>query len=290
VPNLFGPDFDPTVPPDTQDISEGASWIRDVKTRIKAFFTPLFNLDTGTWNNDAIPPAALQDVVGLAAGTYTISTITVDSKGRVTAAASGAAGSYKATGAVEQPATGGTGQSSVPPDGQILIGSGGVFALKDIVAAAGNGSGIIVTTSAGNIVFKLDMSVFPAVPFFFSTTLSSASAATPVTLVPDFPTGLLAGRRIYLTDFLARVDGATAWAGATSIFIQDTNGTPVSFATIPTSILTANTYAERTSAGVTLNDAITRATGGTASKGLQVVADTNGTGSNLIVSGWGYYK
>lgn len=291
MPGLFGPDFDPTVPADTEDVSLGASRIRDIKTRIIAFFTPLFNLDTGAWLDDSVPPNALQDVVGLAPGTYTLSNLTVDSKGRVTAIASGALGSYKVAGAVETAATGGTGQSTAPAAGNLLIGtSAGAFALLNAAAAAGNGSGIIITVGSGTITWALDPSYFPAIPFFFSAALPSATAGSPVTLVPDFSTGPLAGRQVYLTDFIARVDGSTPWATTTAVSIKDTNGTPVQFASIPASVLTANAVVQRQTSGITLADALTRATGGTASKGLVIQGDVNGTGSNLIVSGWGYYK
>lgn len=292
MPGLFGSDFDPTVPADTEDVSQGAARIRDIKTRIKSFFEIFYNLDTAAWNDDSITSNALEDVVGLGPGTYTFPTVQVDSKGRIVAIASGTIGSFKAIGAVELPATGGTGQTSVPSSGNLLVGAaGGIFILKDPTQAPGGASGVVVTIGSGTVAWAIDPAFFPVVPFFYSATLPSVTAATPVTLVPDFSTSAFIGtRKAYLTDFIARVDGSTAWGTTTSVSVQDTNGTPVNFAIMAASSLTANAVLQWSSGGVTLGDAITRATGGTAGKGLQIVGNVNGTGSNLIVSGWGFYK
>jgi hypothetical protein len=284
----FGSDFDPSVPPDTELLSEGSSRIRDIKQRIKTFFGSYFNLDSGAWNSNVIPSAALATISGVA-GSYTNVSLTVSSQGLITAISSGSTGSYKAAGAVETYTTGGTGISSAPTNGQLLVGNGSGYTLATITAA----SGISVTNGTGSITIAFSpTSVLPQAPFYFSGTLTSSAATTPVTLVAALTSASpYYGRKLHITRFLARVDGATAWAGSVSIInIADTNGTPNVFATLPVAALTANARVGEWTSGVVLSDALSRATGGATNAGIQVYADaTASAGSNLIIQVEGYY-
>lgn len=81
MPGMFGADFDVTQPEDSGAVKYGASWIRDIKARLKRFSAPMFNLETGRFKNDVIDSAMLKDLV--TPGSYT--EVTVNSKGLVTA-------------------------------------------------------------------------------------------------------------------------------------------------------------------------------------------------------------
>lgn len=59
----------------------GASWIRDLKTRIKSTFGVLFNLESGDFKDNVVRSDSLIDI-GVTPGTYT--QVTVNSKGLVT--------------------------------------------------------------------------------------------------------------------------------------------------------------------------------------------------------------
>lgn len=151
-----------------------------------------------------------------------------------------------------------------------------VNALIDAVNAIEN---VVGTTGAGTAMTR----------FHATATITSAAAATPVNLVPD--TAVPAGKKCYLEGFLLRVNGATGWGTTANVKIQDTNGTPVDFATVLVALLTnAARVGCEPKSNLTLEDAFAAGTGGTAAKGLQVVGDANGTGSDLIVSVWGVIK
>jgi len=126
-------------------------------------------------------------------------------------------------------------------------------------------------------------------PFLKIVTLTAATAATPVEVLAATTVG--ASRKAYVTNFLATVNGAVAWADdtATIVKLQDTAGTAVVGATIAKAQLTNAAILGLLSAGVTLGDAIKLGTGFTTAKGLVVVADANfGAGSNLVITVAGY--
>lgn len=52
---LFGSGFDPAAPTDVSPVSQGASWIRDIKAKLVAFLGVSFNLEDGTLKASAIP-------------------------------------------------------------------------------------------------------------------------------------------------------------------------------------------------------------------------------------------
>ena len=121
-------------------------------------------------------------------------------------------------------------------------------------------------------------------------TLTSAAAATPVVIIPEAQVG--SGRKVYLWGYVSKVDGATNWATTANIKIQDTNGTAVDFVTITVNAATTNGNVETVvgMANVAMEDAFSEASGGTAGKGLQIVGNANGTGSDLKITVWGIIK
>jgi hypothetical protein len=120
------------------------------------------------------------------------------------------------------------------------------------------------------------------IPFKATATLTSAAGATEVVLLADAKVG--AGKKVYLHSIFASVDGATEWATATKVQVKDS--ADVVGAEFAVSGLTAN--ASLTIDDATLKEPISKGAGFTAAKGLEIVADANGTGSNLIVTVFGY--
>lgn len=120
-------------------------------------------------------------------------------------------------------------------------------------------------------------------PFRKVATLTSALATTPVDILTDAEVG--AGKKAYITSFLAVVNGAVAWEGdGTIVTVQDTNGTAVVGITMAKAQLTSAALLDLLATGVTLGDAVALGTGFTAAKGLVIVADDAfGTGGSDIV-------
>lgn len=125
--------------------------------------------------------------------------------------------------------------------------------------------------------------------FFETVTLTSAAAATPVNVMPDARVG--PGRKVYLEGGLARVNGTTVWGTTATVKVQDTNGIPVDLITLAVAGLGSQSRLSFINqSNVTLEDAYSKGTGTTVAKGIQVVGDVNGTGSDLIVTVWGWIK
>lgn len=120
------------------------------------------------------------------------------------------------------------------------------------------------------------------IPFKATATLTSAAGATEVVLLADAK--VPAGKKVYLHSIFASVDGATEWAAVTKVSVKDS--ADVEGASFAVGDLLAN--ANLTIADATLADPIAQGVGFTAEKGLEIVADANGTGSNLIVTVFGY--
>lgn len=128
-------------------------------------------------------------------------------------------------------------------------------------------------------------------PFVATATITSTAAGTAVSLKPD--TAIPAGSKVYVTNFVAKVNGGTAWSGGsnTIVTIQDTNGTPVVFSTIAVAALTGNAELRPGTSNVTSGAAFYLGTGGTAGCGLVVKGDANaGAGSDLTVTVSGLVK
>jgi hypothetical protein len=126
-------------------------------------------------------------------------------------------------------------------------------------------------------------------PFSVSATLTSALAGTVVHIIPV--ASVPAGKKVYVTDFIIVVNGATAWSDATAtlVKIQDTAASPVVGATFAKAGLTGNALIGKTSASVVLAAPILLGSGFTASKGLDIVGDANfAAGSNIVATVTGY--
>ena len=169
--------------------------------------------------------------------------------------------------------------------------------INDLAVTTGKINSLAVTTAKINdlavTTAKLAANeVTPAklseIPFTRTATITSAAAATPINilLTADVP----AGKKVYLNGFIGRVNGATVWATTATVKIQDNNGTPVDFVTIPVSVMTNAARVFPSTTNVVCEDAFAAGTGGTAVKGLQLVGDVNGTGSDFIVTVWGVIK
>lgn len=147
-----------------------------------------------------------------------------------------------------------------------------------------NSAGVIVDSGISEA--SVTAAVGNPEPFFATATLTSAAAATAVTVLAD--AAVPAWKKAYVQGFFV-VNGATAWGTTTAVTIEDTAG--VAIGSIAASALTAHAYVPQTAgAGVTLATAYLTGAGGTAAKGLKVVGDANGTGSDLTVVVWGVIK
>jgi hypothetical protein len=123
-------------------------------------------------------------------------------------------------------------------------------------------------------------------PFTRTVTLTSAAAATAVSIFADadVPRGCVP----YITHFTLKVNGGTLWGTVATVTIEDTAG--VDFATIAVAALAANAFLGPFSTNVTIAGPMAIQSGGTVDKGLQIKADVNGTGSDLVAVIHGYYR
>jgi hypothetical protein len=128
----------------------------------------------------------------------------------------------------------------------------------------------------------------PVERFHETVTLSSAAAATAVSILSDARVG--SERKVFVQGFVMKVDGVTAWATTANVKLQDTNASAVDFVTALVAALTGNAVVVPGTANVTLEDAYSEGSGGTTGKGLQVKGNANGTGSDLKVTVWGVIK
>jgi len=131
--------------------------------------------------------------------------------------------------------------------------------------------------------------IYGGKPFVKVATFTAAAAATgvPIVAAADVP----AGKKIYLTNFLLSVGGATAWTDSTGtvVKLQDTNGTPVVAASIAKAQLTANAQLGMLTSGVTLGTEVRTGVGLTAAKGLSIIADSDfDAGSTITVTASGF--
>jgi len=126
-------------------------------------------------------------------------------------------------------------------------------------------------------------------PFRKVKTLTSADAATPVAILTAAEVG--AGKKAYITGFLAKVNGEVDWEGeGTIVTIQDDNATAVVGITLAKAQLTSGALLDLLATGATLGVAVSLGTGFTAAKGLVILADgafATG-GSDIVVTLTGY--
>lgn len=135
----------------------------------------------------------------------------------------------------------------------------------------------------GAVIFGGDTT---PIPFYATATLTSAAGATAVSLLPD--SSVPSNRKVVVTGFVGKVNGATNWATTAHVYIQDTAASPVKFFDMAVAALTGNAEVRPGTSNVSSQAAYTTSPGGTAGKGLNLVADANGTGSNLVVAVHGY--
>ena len=159
-------------------------------------------------------------------------------------------------------------------DGVILFEKSRYATLVPADEAATSAAAILAVTSLSGIPFKK------------TATLKSAAAATPVHILTAAEVG--AGKKAYVHSMFASVDGATKWATTATVALQDTAASPVAGATIAVAGLTANAQLMIPDTNITLAAPIADGAGFTTAKGLDIVADANGTGSDLIVTIFGY--
>lgn len=122
--------------------------------------------------------------------------------------------------------------------------------------------------------------------FFKKTaTLTSADAETPVPILTDAEVG--SGKKAYVSQVFLSVNGAVSWGTTATISIQDTNDTAVPGCTFDATKLVANSMHQLASSDFTLLAPIADGAGFTTAKGLNIVGDADGTGSDLIVTVFG---
>ena len=121
---------------------------------------------------------------------------------------------------------------------------------------------------------------------WFTGTLTSAAAATAVTLITDAKVGL--GRKIVYVDAQFAVNGSTSWTTTAYVKVQDSAATEYSRVLVASLTDTAfGRIGQTPKTAQAAGAGFTGLTGLGTGKGLQIVADANGgAGSDLVVSGW----
>ena len=140
--------------------------------------------------------------------------------------------------------------------------------------------------------------------FFHETVqLTSAAATTAVSIIPD--TDVTDDRKLYVVGFIVYNSGAVAWSGGSfaNIMIQDTsdvvfvrikeNGLQAGdYTTIASNIndVDNGTLASTSNLNYTNTAPLLKGEGGTANKGLEVVANALPTtaGTTLYITVWGF--
>lgn len=146
-------------------------------------------------------------------------------------------------------------------------------------------------TQVGNKILAYIVFLFTGrvmVPFYKTVSITSAAAATAVSIVAD--SEVPQGFTPFIATWRCKVGGATAWATTATVSITDTAASPVSFASIAVAAMTGNAFISWGSASVTPGAAFYNNTGGTINKGLQVKGNANGTGSTAVFTVFGWYE
>ncbi len=124
--------------------------------------------------------------------------------------------------------------------------------------------------------------------FMVTGTLQSANASTPVILLPE--SVIPAGKKAYVQGFIAKVNGATNWVTTTDVYVSDTNVSPNKFITFDAVHLNGNEVFYVGANHVTIENAFALGSGGAVGKGIQIYGNTNGSGSDFVVTIWGVIK
>ena len=149
---------------------------------------------------------------------------------------------------------------------------------------------IVESTTQNGVAIEFNFVTNPSAnnngQFTITGVLTSAAAATAVTLVPD--SWVYGGKKVYVSNVTAKVNGGTLWATTATVVLQDSAA--VAGVTYAVAGLTANAFLGLTTANVTVANPVALNTGFTASKGLVLVGNANGTGSDLYVTVTGYIR
>ena len=160
--------------------------------------------------------------------------------------------------------------------------------LRRVFASQASPDGTPLATLSRGLVDRSGAVVVAAdlmpIPFVRTGTLTSAAAATAVSLIAD--NEVPPGRKVLVTGFVAKVNGATPWATTATVKVADSAGT--AFSTIAVAALTGNAEVNAASADVTSGAAFNLGTGGGVKRGLSIMGNANGTGSNLVVTVTGF--
>ncbi len=118
--------------------------------------------------------------------------------------------------------------------------------------------------------------------------LESAVAATEKPILPkELLEQILKDGKVLIHGVRLLVDGSTAWGTITTVTLETTEDTPTELATVAVATLTANkTVLESDFA--TIANAYNKAL--EAGEGIQIKANANGTGDDLLVTIWGVIK
>lgn len=175
------------------------------------------------------------------------------------------------------------------------LGSNVARSIRTSASCAGLGSpalgDVCFDTTLGQFLFYGSAGWTTAVteqPFVRTCTITSAAAATPITCLAD--ASVPSGKKAYLAGWHAKVSGATAWATTASCAVKDTSGAATPFVTLAVAALTGNAFVADHSSSVTQEASYARNLGTAAGKGLVIVCDANGTGSDLVVTVYGVVK
>lgn len=183
---------------------------------------------------------------------------------------------------LQVPGTSGCGGATLDSSGNgALMNTAGNITVTATTAGA-TVAGAVTATSFSNGTLGGVLSDTVYAVYYKTVTITSAAAATPVTIIADAL--VPAGKKAYLVSWKAKVNGGTLWGTTATVAIQDSNGTPVPFVTLAVAALGANAVLLDGTSNVTLENAYILGTGGTTAKGLVLKGDANGTGSDLVVN------
>jgi hypothetical protein len=120
-----------------------------------------------------------------------------------------------------------------------------------------------------------------------TVTLTSVAAGTAVHIVTDAQVDV--AEKVFVTDFLLSVNGATAWTDSTGTVVTLQDTAAVVAATFAKAQLTGNAQLGKHSTGVTLGTPMRTGVGLTADKGIDVIADSNfDAGSDITITVCGF--
>lgn len=156
----------------------------------------------------------------------------------------------------------------------------------DITATNGTAGTCSLTNDAGGTAGNV--AITETATNVTAAGMSGGAQVATITLLSDATVGT---RTVFVSGFVARVNGATAWNEQTALVIEDTAG--VDFFSIARAALTGNAELRPGTSNVTSASPYYLGTGGTAAKGLQIT--TTGvtqeiTGSNVQISVFGTLK